>query len=377
MTKLLISSHNTWSIFNFRQNLIRTLIANGNEIHIYAPVDSFGISLKELGCIIHDANFQGTSKNIFKELVSLLGWIYFIRKNQFNLCLHFGIKPNLYGSIACILNRVPYINNITGLGQIFQKKSMLQKLVVFLYTLTQKKAAKIFFQNKDDYNLFFNLGILSDESNVDLLPGSGVDLERFKLKKNFDFKNKKIKFYFFGRILVSKGVILFVDAAEKLINIYGKDNVEFCILGFIEANPNNKDHISYERIQAWEKRGLIKYLGQSNQIEKNIIEADCIVLPSYYREGTPRSLLEACALGLPIITTNSVGCKDVVIDCVNGYMIEPNDIDSLVNALISMINLTHEERQEMGMKGREIIEEKFDENIVISKYLQALKEFNV
>jgi glycosyltransferase involved in cell wall biosynthesis len=377
MSKVLISSHNTWSVFNFRQNLIKTLIKEGKEVHIYAPFDSYKIALEELGCIVHEAYFIGTSKNIFSEITSLIKWILFIKKNKYDICLHFGIKPNLYGSIACLINGIPYINNITGLGQIFQSQSILQKFIILLYSLTQKKALKVFFQNKDDCQLFIDMDILSDDKKIDILPGSGVDLERFQFNPIINRAQNKVKFYFFGRILISKGILFFVDAAKEIIQIYGKSHVEFCIVGFIDKINRNGDSISMDQIKKWENDEIIKYLGESNKIETIIFEADCIILPSYYREGTPRSLLESIAMGIPIITTNSVGCKDVVIDGVNGYMVEPNNLESLKNAVSKMINLTAQQRSEMGAMGRKIAEKKYDEKIVIDKYLKVLVDANV
>jgi len=373
MNKVLLSSHNTWSIYNFRLNLIKKLINAGKEVHIYSPVDDYSDNLSELGCIVHKANFIGRSKNLLKEAFALINWIIFLKRNSFEICFHFGIKPNIYGSIAAMINDVQYVNNITGLGDIFIKKNILQTFVKNLYSLSQRKAKKVFFQNKDDLKVFLESKIISNNANYDLLPGSGVDLEKFK-QKNYDINNKnKINFYFVGRLLKSKGAELFIQAAKKIKNENKFKNIEFFMVGFFEENAS-KDAVSQKCLDESENAGIIKFLGRSDHIEETLLKADCVVLPSSYREGTPRSLLEACAMGIPIITTNSVGCKNVVEHNFNGFMIKPNCVDDLKLSLENFALLTQEERIKMGIKAREKVELEFDENIVLDKYMELLDD---
>lgn len=373
MNKVLLSSHNTWSIYNFRLNLIKKLINAGKEVHIYSPVDDYSHNLSDLGCIIHKANFSGRSKNLLKEAFALINWIIFLKRNSFEICFHFGIKPNIYGSIAAIINNVQYVNNITGLGDIFIKKNILQSLVKNLYSVTQRKAKKVFFQNKDDLKVFLDSKIISNDANYDLLPGSGVDLKKFK-QKNYHINNKtKISFYFVGRLLKSKGAELFIQAAKKIQNENKFKNIEFFMVGFFEKNAS-KDAVSKKLLDESEDAGIIEYLGRSNHIEETLLKADCVVLPSSYREGTPRTLLEACAMGIPIITTNSVGCKNVVEHNFNGFMIKPNCVDDLKLSIENFASLTQEERIKMGTKARKKVELEFDENIVLDKYMELLDD---
>tara|TARA_B100001057_G_scaffold494824_1_gene592230 strand:+ start:2167 stop:3282 length:1116 start_codon:yes stop_codon:yes gene_type:complete len=371
MKRVLLSSHNTWSIYNFRFNLIKKLINADKEVHIYSPIDNYSKKLTDIGCIVHKSDFSGRSKNIFKEFYALLSWILFLKRTKFDICLHFGIKPNIYGSIASIINNVPYVNNITGLGDIFIKKNILQIFVKYLYLLTQNKAKKVFFQNKDDLNIFIESKIIRKNSNYDLLPGSGVDLNRFKKKDNIN--NDKINFFFVGRLLKSKGIELYISAAKKILKEDKFKNIEFFIVGFFEENASN-DSLSKKFLDDSIDSGFVKYLGKSNFMEKTLLKADCVVLPSFYREGTPRILLESCAMGIPIITTNSVGCRNVIDDKFNGFMIKPECIDDLKLSIEKFASLTPQQRIEMGVNARNKVELEFDENIVINKYFELFND---
>lgn len=373
MNKVLLSSHNTWSIYNFRLNLIKRLLDSGKEVHIYSVIDDYSKYLINIGCTVHKSGFEARSKNVFKEIFALIHWITFLKKNKFDICLHFGIKPNIYGSIASIINSVPYVNNVTGLGDIFIKKNILQFFVKSLYVLTQRKAKKVFFQNEDDLKIFIDSKIILNNSNYDLLPGSGVDLKRFKQKDYSLNNNNKISFYFVGRLLKSKGVDLFINAAKKIIKENKFTNIEFCIVGFFEKNASN-DSISEDFLNDSTNKDFIKYLGKSDFMENTLLKADCVVLPSSYREGIPRTLLESCAVGVPIITTNSVGCKNVIEDKLNGFMIEPNNVDDLKSSIEKFASLTYEDRTKMGVNARKKAELEFDERIVINKYMEIFND---
>lgn len=373
MIKVLLSSHNTWSIYNFRLNLIKKLIDKKIEVHIYAPLDSYSDKLSDMGCIIHNAKFIGRSKNIFRESYSLICWILFLKKKKFHLCLHFGIKPNIYGSIASIINNIPFVNNITGLGDIFTNNGALQTFIKMLYLATQKKAKKIFFQNEDDLNIFLKSKIINNSMDYEVLPGSGVDLKRFQLKDYKECNKNIINFFYVGRLLKSKGIEIYIEAAKKLHNVYKSKKIHFYIVGFFENNASDES-ISKSYLENAVSNGYVNYIGMSDNIELTLRKADCVVLPSTYREGTPKTLLESCAMGIPIITTDSVGCKNVIEDGLNGFMMKSNDDENLVLMIKKFLQLNCKDRKKMGDYGRKKVENEFDENVVINKYIELLND---
>ncbi|MEC4045869.1 glycosyltransferase family 4 protein [Proteus mirabilis] len=244
----------------------------------------------------------------------------------------------------------------------------MSKLVKLLYKYSLKHANKTFFQNKDDRNIFIKNNLVQ-ENNTDILPGSGVDLSRFKLSLSED-KNK-LRFILIARMLYEKGITFYVNAARVLKEKYG-NKIEFCLLGFVDVN--NPSAITQKQMDSWVSEGIINYLGTSDFVECEIAKADCVVLPSFYREGVPKTLLEAGAMGKPIITTDNVGCRETVTHGFNGYLCQPKSVSSLVNTIDTFINLPYENKLEMGKNSRKKIESEFNEQIVIKKYLDTLKE---
>lgn len=195
-----------------------------------------------------------------------------------------------------------------------------------------------------------------------------MDLSRFVVQPAND--DGVVRFLLIARMLFDKGVGIYVEAARQLKARYG-DAVEFQLLGFLGVN--NPSAVSVEQMQAWCDEGIVHYLGVSDQVESVIAQADCVVLPSYYREGVPKSLLEAAAMGKPLITTDNIGCRETVDDGVNGFLCQMQSVESLVEVLEKMLNLSHAQRLQMGEQSRKKIAREFDERVVIEKYLQAIK----
>jgi glycosyltransferase involved in cell wall biosynthesis len=263
---------------------------------------------------------------------------------------------------------IPYINNVAGLGAVFIRGGLLRVFVSSLYKLAFRSTSRVFFQNKDDLQLFLENKIISRQL-TDVLPGSGINLNHFspvEISKSL-FLSSPFRFLLIARMLKDKGVVEFVNAAQVL-----KDsgiNAEFLLLGFLDVQ--NPAAISTEQMKTWTEQGFVKYLGSSDDVREHIAQADCIVLPSY-REGTPRSLLEAAAMAKPIIATNVVGCKELVVDGENGLLCEVKNALDLASKMKEMFLLSDGERKVMGEKGRLKMEQEFDEKIVIQKYLQAI-----
>lgn len=368
MFRIAISANTSWYLYNFRKNTILSLIENGYEVIAIAPKDEYSNKLIALGCTFVDINIDKGGTNPFKDLSTFYSFCKIYKKNKPVMVLNFTPKNNIYSTLAASLYQIPSINNIAGLGILFINESVSSKIARLLYKVSQSKASKIFFQNENDKELFLSKN-LAPQHLTDRLPGSGVDLNRFELKEAND--DGRVKFLLIARMLFDKGVGHYVDAARLLKEKYG-DKVEFRLLGFLDVD--NPSAVSKNQMNLWVNEGVVNYLGTSDSVEHEIAEVDCMVLPSFYREGVPKSLLEAGAMGKPIVTTDNVGCRETVDDGINGFLCELRSTESLALQLDKMISLTHRERLKMGRASRDKIEKEFDEKIVINKYLDAVNE---
>ena len=331
-------------------------------------MDTYSKKLSELGCEFIHIDIDQGGTNPIRDIKTFLDFYRTYKINNIDVVLNFTPKNNIYSTLAASLNGTKSINNIAGLGILFINESITSKIARFLYKISQSKASKLFFQNEEDRKLFLDKKITTTVE-TDRLPGSGVDLSRFVVSPSPD--DGTVRFLLIARMLYDKGIGQYVDAARVLKAKYG-NNVELCLLGFLDVN--NPSAVSSQDMQSWVDEGIVNYLGTSDSVEQEISKVDCMVLPSYYREGVPKSLLEAGAMGKPIVTTDNVGCCETVDDGINGFLCEPRSSESLTEKLELIINMTHQERLAMGEKSRIKIENEFDERIVINKYLDAIKE---
>lgn len=361
----MISTNSAWNLVNFRSGLIRSLIDHGYQVVAVAPNDSYSSKLAELGCYFIPLRMDNKGTHIGRDFLLFWNFLKIIYKEGPALYLGFTIKPNIYGSFAARILCTPVINNIAGLGAVFARESLLNRLVRVMYRFSLAGSKKVFFQNREDLFLFVSNGLVS-ESVVDRLPGSGIDLKKFSPSP---LPNRSFfRFLLIARMLWDKGVGEYISAA-RILRKRGLE-VDICLLGFLDVQ--NPTAISKSQMDEWVAEGVVRYLGVSNNVCDDILQADCIVLPSYYREGTPRCLLEAAAMGRPIITTNSVGCRDVVDDGLSGLLCRPKDDLDLAEKMVRIMDMSYEEREAMGRCGREKVEREFDEKIVIKKYIDAI-----
>lgn len=367
MKIVVISSNTSWYLYNFRKNTIIALLNKGNRVIAVCPKDDYSNKLLGLGAEHVDIDIDQGGTNPVSDLKTFWQFLSIYRKYKPSVALHFTPKNNIYGTLAASLTGVKSINNIAGLGMVFINEGLTSKVARLLYRVSQPRASKIFFQNEEDRQLFKDNQLASLELS-DRLPGSGADLSRFTLKQAPD--DGVVRFLLVARMLYDKGIQQYVDAARVLKSRYG-ESVEFRLIGFLDVN--NPSAVSKSQMESWVSEGVVHYRGVSDCIEEEIAEVDCMVLPSFYREGVPKSLLEAGAMGKPIVTTDNVGCRETVSDGVNGFLCEPRCSASLAQKLEQITKLTHVQRLEMGLKSRQKIETEFDERIVIAKYLDAVQ----
>jgi glycosyltransferase involved in cell wall biosynthesis len=381
--KIFVAVNSTFNLTNHRVGLINGLLDKGYEVVALSPTDEFTSRLKELDCQHVPLKMERKGTHIGRDL--MLFWRYrrLLKKHMPDIYLGFTVKPNIYGSLAAQSLGIPVINNISGLGTVFGAMSTsfggkaLARLLRVLYRFALLRSDKVFFQNKDDRREFIEQGVVKADL-TDLLSGSGVDLDRFAytpiIASDFSSKIsnelKQARFLLIARMLWDKGVGEYVEAARILSRRYPK--VEFCMLGFLDFQ--NPEAISEAQMSEWIAEGVINYLGVINDVRPEIAKADCVVLPVLFREGTPRSLLEAAAMGRPIITTNSIGCRETVDDGDNGYLCIPGDSIDLSEKMQRILELDELQCTEMGRRGRQKMELQFDEQIVIQKYMEAIKE---
>ena len=364
--KVAIALNTAWNLVNFRSGLIKALVSRGYEVVAVAPEDGYASQLQTLGCRYLPLPMDNKGTHPGRDLLLLVRFFTLMRAEKPDVFLGYTVKPNVYGSLAAHALRIPVINNVAGLGTVFIKGGWLNQLVRGLYRIALSRSAKVFFQNDDDRHLFVS-GSLVSVTVTDRLPGSGVDLVKFRPSPLP--ARHIVRFLLIARMLWDKGVGEFVEAA-RLLKQRGID-ADCCLLGFLDVQ--NPAAISRKQIDDWVAEGVVRYLGVSDNVRNEIAQADCIVLPSFYREGTPRTLLEAAAMARPIVTTDSVGCRDVVDDGVNGFLCKPKDASDLADKMRRIVSMSPAEREFMGLRGREKVEREFDEQIVIDKYISAIE----
>ena len=364
--KIIICLNTSWNIFNFRLNLARSLKKAGYDVILVAPYDKYSEILKQ-EFEYHDIFMNNKGTNPKEDIKTLIEFYKLYKAIKPDIVLNYTIKPNIYGNIACSLLGIKTINNISGLGTVFIKESLITKVVKSLYKYSLGKSSKVFFQNNDDKQLFI-INKLVQENKCDLLPGSGIDTNKF-ISLEYEQSDNIFRFLLIARMLWDKGIGEYVEAAKIIKQKY--PTVEFQLLGSLDVV--NKTAIDEKQMNLWIKDDLIVYFGSTDDVTQFIKKADCIVLPSY-REGTPRTLLESASMSKPLIATNVPGCRDVLNDRINGFLCEVKNAKDLADKMEKMINLTSDERLAMGKAGREKMIKEFDESIVISKYLKTIKE---
>ncbi|MER9431595.1 glycosyltransferase family 4 protein [Mesorhizobium sp. M0408] len=366
---LIISVNLAWNIVNFRAGLVRALIAAGYRVTVVAVADGYENRVVELGCDFIPVKMAEHGTSPLEDIKLMFQYYKIFKVLRPDAILSFTIKPNIFGSLAANWLSIPVINNVPGLGSAFSGNGLVKLVVERLYRISFRRAVKVIFQNEQDRELFSDRRLVEPKKAL-VVPGSGIDLSHFQNSRRSTNDNSAegLTFIFVGRLLREKGVVEFVEAARLVKRL--RPTLRFQILGFVAEGSKA---VTHAELVAWQEAGIIEYLGSSDDVRPFVQNADCVVLPSFYREGTPRSLLEAAALSRPIITTDWVGCRDVVDDGVNGYLCRVKDHTHLAEQIMKFIALSPAQRIIMGVAGRAKVERQFDEKIVVRRYIDILR----
>ncbi len=367
MPKVVITLNTSWNIYNHRLGLLEELKKNGFEVVCVAPEDDYS-SLIPYPYVKWEINKRGM--NPFQEYFSMRKLESVYKKIKPDVALHFTIKPNIYGAFVCRKLKIPFINNVSGLGFGFQEgESFFKAKLGWLYQKSLSYAKKVFFQNTED--MAFLVGKYPHLAKISArLPGSGVDINRFSPSHKMRTDNAPFTFMMGARLFKEKGVLEYLEASASIKKKY--PNTRFLLLGDIYETKNNV--VSVDLINEYVRLKIVEYFGMQQDMIPFFHQSDCVVLPTYYQEGCPKVLIEAASCGLPIIATDHVGCRDIVINNYNGLLCEKKSAVSLEKCMENMLKSTPLELKSMGENGRKKVLEEFDQKIIFDSYIKSLKQ---
>lgn len=358
MNKILILANYDVGLYKFRKELVEKLVEN-YEVYISLPDGEYIKELKDMGCHFIETNVDRRGTNIVSDVNLLRFYKKIMKKIHPDIILSYTIKPNIYGGIIARQLKIPYIANVTGLGTALENDGPLKNILIKLYQYSLTNAKKVFFQNQRNMNFFekneIALGL------HELLPGSGVNLDDFKV---LNYPNdSEINFVFVSRIMKDKGINEYLGAAKYIKNKY--ENVNFHVCGFSEEDYE-------DLLTELHNNKTIIYHGMIDNIQNVLKNMDCIVHPSYH-EGMSNVLLEAASSGRPIIATDIPGCRETFDEGISGFSFQKKDTDGLIQEIERFIHLDNETRKQMGLAGRRKMEQEFDRNIVVEKYIKEIE----
>lgn len=362
--RVVILANDTTYTYNLRLAIIKELIKQNYDVYIIAEILKFKEELEKIGCTLINIEIGRHGTNPLSDFKLMKTYRKILKEIKPDFVLSYNIKPNVYGGMATKAIKTKFMPNITGLGTALEYPGMMQKLTIALHKLGLSKADTVFFQNTENMNFFKEHKILSNKTKMVLLPGSGVDLERHKL---LDYPtDNTIKFLYVARIMKDKGIDIYLETAKAIKEKYS--NTEFHICGYCDDDKYN------DILKDYEKKNIIIYHGEQKDIVPFFEMANAVVHPSYYPEGMSNVLLEAAAHGRPIVCTDRSGCRETVDDKISGFVVPIKNTEKVIEAVEQIINMTNEERKEMGINGRRKIEKEFDRAIVVEKYINTMEE---
>lgn len=360
--KIALLANDTTYTYNLRLALIKELIDKKYEVYIVAEILKFKDELESIGCHLINIDIGRHGTNPLSDFKLMKQYKKILKHIKPDYVLSYNIKPNVYGGMACKSIKTKFMPNITGLGTALEYPGIMQKITITLNKIGLKNASVVFFQNSENMEFFEKNKILSKKTKMVLLPGSGVDLEKHEL---LDYPNDKtIKFLYIARIMKDKGIDIYLETAKVIKKKY--PNTEFHICGYCDDDKYK------EILKQYEKDKIIIYHGEQKDMIPFFKNAHCIVHPSYYPEGMSNVLLEAAAHGRPIICTDRSGCRETVNDGESGFIVPIKNAKKVIEYTEKIINMPYKERKQMGLCGRKKIEEEFDRNIVVEKYMEVI-----
>lgn len=362
--KICLIGNSSWSLLNFRSDLIKSLL-NKYEVFIVAPDREFSKEIENMECQFIFYELNRKSINPFKELKAIWKLSRIFKSYNFDYVLSFNIKPNLYSCIAGSFIGTRVMPNVSGLGSTFLLKGLLPYIIKYLYKLSFKFADHIFFQNKADLEIFIQSKIIFAQS-YSVLPGSGINLLNYpKNNQHLLTIKDQYNFTYLGRMIKDKGVQELLQAAKYFDK---NSNISFNLYG--DFDDNNPSALSLNEIKPYLSPN-IRYHGRTDSVLEVLGKTACVILPSY-REGMSRTLLEAAGCGIPLIASDVPGCKEIVIDGYNGFIVAPRDVNSLKIAIQNFIKLKNEKVYQLGSNSRKLVERDFSVEKIISEYNRIL-----
>ena len=363
--RVLLIANEESTLYNFRREVISAFVRAGMEVIACYPFGEHTDEMKELGCELVDIEVSRHGKNILQDLKLYNTCKALLKEYKPDVVLTYTVKPNIYGSLACSKMGIKYINNITGLGTVLQNENVLSKLILTLQKYAYKNTNCVFFQNEENKRYMIEKGVISSNTPTEVLPGSGVNLEKQSFE-TYPERKEALNFAVISRIRKDKGYQELFEAAERINNKY--PGTVFHIAGWYEEGELS------ETLKELVEKDIVKYHGSVSQDEVHVIltKCDCLIHPSYH-EGMANVILEAAATGRPVVATDIPGCREGFDEGVTGYSCEPQNTKSLYNAIEKMINTPYEERVKMGKKARNKMEKQFDRNLVAKKYIERIK----
>lgn len=366
---IFLISNTSWSLYNFRRNIINYFVESGYVVYVCAPHDSTSVFLQEMGALFIPLNFRPKSINPISEAITFLRLLSIIWKIKPSIIFSYTIKPVIYtGILACFVN-IPVIAVTTGLGFIFSGNAprWLVGAVEFAYKLSFKLVKEVWTLNQDDGNFLLTRGLVSSQK-LFVLHGEGISLSHYT-SSGPKLSSDSLTFLMVARLINEKGVGEYIKAAKIVKNLF--PNTKFLLLG--QRAVGGANAVSLGDITSGVSAGFLEFHEETDDVRPLMNSADVIVLPSYYREGIPRVLLEAGAMSKPALTTDNVGCRDVIVDGFNGFLCKPKSVDSLVSSMIRFVRIECEEYNKMAKNSLDNVANRFSDDIVIDFYHQALR----
>lgn len=362
---VLITANTSWCLAHFRGTVIDTLLAQGCRVTILTPRDAHSDDLAARGCTFIDIEMDRNGHSPIRDFMLMRRFKKQFKISKPDVIIGYTIKNNIYGAIAARAFAIPFIAVIPGLGNAFASDNWLQKLVVGLYRFAFRDICVALFSNAENRDVFIDKGLLPMD-RVHVLDGEGVNITNFA-QHPMPAPTPRV-FLFCARLLHSKGIGEFVEAAHVIRKRH--PDTEFHIVG--KLAQTHPEGVSKTQMDEWIAQGDVQFMGETDDVRPFIAAAHCVVLPSYYQEGMPRILLDAIATGRLVITTNTPGCRETVVDGETGFLCAPKDVEDLANCMQRVVEMPAARLATVGQNARNLAQDRFDDRITADVYLRLL-----